>query len=190
MKIIFGLGNPEKKYFNTYHNIGFLFADSIADDLGVEFKFKSSANSEIAEINITKQELCEIFGVNKQASGNEKIILVKPHTYMNLSGDAVRAVMKKYGAKLEDIIVVLDDIDLMIGKFRIRDKGSAGTHNGLRNIVERVGCGDFMRVRIGIDSENRGELIDYVLSNISSENLIEINKTINEAKKSLIERII
>ena len=190
MKIIFGLGNPEKKYFNTYHNVGFLFVDSIADDFGIEFKFKNSLNAEIAEINISKQEICDIFEVNKKCDGNEKVILVKPHTYMNLSGDAVRAVMKKYGAKLSDIIVALDDVDLMIGKFRIREKGSAGTHNGLRNIVERVGSGDFLRVRIGIDSENRGELIDYVLSNIRSENLTEIKKIINDAKKSLFERII
>ena len=190
MKIIFGLGNPEKKYFNTYHNVGFLFADSIADDFGAEFKFKNSLNSEIAEINISKQEICEILDINKKGVGNEKIILVKPHTYMNLSGNAVRAVMKKYGAKLEDIIIALDDIDLMVGKFRIREKGSAGTHNGLRNIVSQLASGEFMRVRIGIDSENRGELIDYVLSNIKNENLIEIKKTITDAKKSLFERII
>ena len=109
---------------------------------------------------------------------------------MNLSGNAVKAVMKKYGAKLEDIIVALDDIDLMVGKFRIREKGSAGTHNGLRNIVQVLASTEFMRVRIGIDSENRGELIDYVLSNIKTENLVEIKKTINDAKKSLFERII
>ena len=190
MKIIFGLGNPEKKYFNTYHNVGFLFVDSIADDLGAEFKFKSSVNSEIAEINISRSELCDILAIGKRGEGAEKIILVKPHTYMNLSGEAVRQVMKKYGAKLEDIIVALDDVDLMVGKFRIREKGSAGTHNGLRNIVDRVASTEFMRVRIGIDSENRGELIDYVLSNIRTENLSEIKKTISDAKKALFERII
>ena len=189
MKIIFGLGNPERKYFNTYHNVGFLFVDSIASDLNAEFKFKQSLNSEIAEVNMSKQQICDAFNINKKISGNEKIILVKPHTYMNLSGQAVRQVMKKYGAKLEDIIVALDDIDLMVGKFRIRERGSAGTHNGLRNVVQELSSGEFMRVRIGIDSENRGELIDYVLSNMRAENLSAIKTTINDAKKSLFERI-
>ena len=109
---------------------------------------------------------------------------------MNLSGDAVKAAMKKYGAKIEDVIVCVDDVDLPAGKFRIREHGSAGTHNGLRNITERVASENFMRVRIGMDSSQRGELIEYVLSDISSENKNLIENAINEAKIALFERIL
>lgn len=190
MKIIVGLGNPEKKYFNTYHNIGFMCVDSIAEDLGLNFSFKNALNSEIAEIIINKSELCKLYNIKKSVDGKEKLILLKPHTYMNLSGDAVKAAMKKYGAKIEDVIVCVDDVDLPAGKFRIRERGSAGTHNGLRNITERVASENFMRVRIGMDSSQRGELIDYVLSDISSENKNLIENAINEAKITLFERIL
>lgn len=190
MKIIFGLGNPDKKYENTYHNVGFLFASSLAEDFNINFVKKSNLKSEVAEIIIDKQEICNKFDINKKTDGKEKIVLVKPQTYMNLSGEAVYLVMKKYGAKLEDIVIVLDDIDLPVGKLRIRDSGSAGTHNGLRNIVTKLASTEFKRVRIGIDSTPRLDLIDYVLSNISNENKLKINETINSAKKVLFERLI
>ena len=188
MKIIFGLGNPEKKYFGTYHNIGFMFLDSLADDLGLIFSEKKSLKSAVCELTLEKAEICEIFGINKK-QGKEKIVFVKPLTYMNLSGDAVKLVMKKYNAKLDDIVVVLDDVDLPVGSFRFREKGSAGTHNGLRDIVSKVGT-DFKRIRIGINSEENENLLDYVLKNISKQNLSLINDAILQCKKLLFEKIL
>ena len=190
MKIIVGLGNPEQKYFKTYHNIGFMCVDSIAEDLGLNFSFKNALNSEIAEIIINKSELCKIYNLKKIVEGKEKFVFVKPHTYMNLSGDAVKAAMKKFGAKIEDVIVCVDDVDLPAGKFRIREHGSAGTHNGLRNITERVNSENFMRVRIGMDSDERGELLDYVLSNISPNNKVLIDNAIKDAKIALFDKIL
>ena len=189
MKIIFGLGNPDKKYENTYHNIGFLFVDSLAHDFNINFSKKASLKSEIAETKIEMQDICNLYNIKCKENSLEKVVLVKPLTYMNLSGDAVRLVMKKYGAKLEDILIVLDDIDLPCGKFRIRESGSAGTHNGLRNIVQILANTNFKRVRIGIDSTPRLDLIDYVLSNISKENKEKINDAINLAKKDLFSRL-
>ena len=188
MKIIFGLGNPEKKYFGTYHNIGFMFLDSLADDLGLIFSEKKSLKSQICELTLKKEEISEILGINKK-QGKEKFVFVKPLTYMNLSGDAVRLVMKKYNASLDDIVVVLDDVDLPVGNFRFREKGSAGTHNGLRDIVAKVGT-DFKRLRIGINSSENKNLLDYVLKNISKENLNLIESAIEESKKALFEKIL
>lgn len=190
MKILVGLGNPEKKYFKTYHNIGFMCIDSLAEDFNLNFTFKNSLNAEISEIIIDKKDICNILDIKKQVCGKEKIVFVKPHTYMNLSGQAIKAVMKKYGAKIEDVIVFVDDVDLPAGKFRIREHGSAGTHNGLRNITELLASENFMRVRIGMDSAERGNLIDYVLSDISSENEKLIKNAIKEAKIALFEKIL
>ena len=187
MIIIFGLGNPGKEYEKTFHNVGFNFVDEIAKKLGLSFSMKKSVNAEIAEEKISMQEIYSAFNINKKSERQEKLILVKPQTYMNLSGQAVVAVMKKYGAKLSDIIVVLDDIDLPISKFRIRESGSAGTHNGLRNITALLGNGDFKRVRIGIDGERHGDLASYVLSKMTDETFEKISKTTTEAIKGLFE---
>ncbi|MBO4412398.1 MAG: aminoacyl-tRNA hydrolase [Clostridia bacterium] len=188
MKIIFGLGNPEKKYFNTYHNIGFMFLESLADDFGLKFTEKSSLKSQVCELTLQKEEICEILEISKK-QGKEKFVFVKPLTYMNLSGDAVRLVMKKYNASLEDIVVVLDDVDLPVGSFRFREKGSAGTHNGLRDIVAKNGT-DFKRLRIGIGSAENKNLLEYVLKPISKENLTLVEDAINESKKFLFEKIL
>ena len=187
MIIIFGLGNPGKEYEKTFHNVGFNFADEIAKKLNLSFSMKKSVNAEIAEGKISMQEIYSAFNINKKSDKQEKIVLVKPQTYMNLSGQAVLAVMKKYGAQLSDIVVALDDIDLPISKFRIRESGSAGTHNGLRNITSLLGSGDFKRVRIGIDGERKGDLASYVLSKMSDEVYEKISLATSEAIKGLFE---
>ena len=169
MLIIFGLGNFGKEYENTFHNLGFNFVDRIANELCINFSLKKNLKAEIAETKVNLKELKEKFNLKIKNENLEKIILVKPQTYMNLSGECVVKVMKHYRATLNEIIVALDDIDLPIGKFRFREQGSAGTHNGLRNIVLNLHSTEFKRVRIGIASEHKCDLADYVLSKIPAD---------------------
>lgn len=176
MKLIIGLGNPEQKYDGTYHNTGFHFIDKLAEKLDIEFK-KQTCKSLISEEKID-------FG-----RGIEKVILAKPLTYMNLSGEAVVALKNKYKIDIKDIYVISDDIDLLAGKYRYRENGSAGTHNGLRNIIQLLGDENFKRIRIGIGKDENMDLADYVLSKISKENADKIDKTIDEAIKFLLEKL-
>lgn len=144
MNIIVGLGNPDAKYKNTYHNIGFDCVDALAEKLGITFdkkKFKAL--------------------VGEGSFNGEKIMLVKPQTYMNLSGESVVLVKEKF--KDARMIVVVDDIDLSKGNIRFREHGSAGTHNGLRNIVAHIGE-NFERLKVGIGRDISLDLADYVLS--------------------------
>ncbi len=151
MKIIVGLGNPGAKYENTYHNVGFIAVDMLAEKLGAKFLLKSKMLALIAECFL----------------GGEKVIIVKPQTYMNLSGESVRAVLNFYKASLSDLLVIFDDLDLDVGNIRFRKNGSAGTHNGMRNILQEIGSGEFSRARIGIKKDNpQIPTIDYVLSKI------------------------
>lgn len=150
MILIVGLGNPEQKYFNTYHNLGFLTADKIAEKLGVKFT-KKDCHASIAEAFVD----------------GEKVVIAKPDTYMNRSGESVLAFKTKYKLSDNQIIVLVDDLDLPKGTYRYRESGSAGTHNGLRSIVEHIGT-NFRRVRIGIKPEIKPfDIADYVLTNFS-----------------------
>ncbi len=171
MKIIFGLGNPDKKYLNTFHNLGFMCVDKTAEILNLTFS-KEKFKGLIAEGII----------------GGEKVILVKPLTYMNLSGECVREVIDFYKADLKDIIVVYDDYDLVKGEVRIREKGSAGTHNGMRNIIALLGQEDFARVRVGFKPTVKTQipLIDLVLSGIKAEDKEIFDKAINTASNALV----
>ena len=152
MKIIIGLGNPDEKYKTTYHNLGFIAVEDVAIAFGVQFK-KTKCKALIAEANYN----------------GEKIIIAKPQTYMNLSGDSVKELLGYYKASLEDIIVIYDDYDLPLGSLRLRKEGSAGTHNGMRNIVERVGATNFKRIRIGFNDGSNIPLLNFVLSGIKKE---------------------
>ena len=143
MKLIVGLGNPEGKYTNTYHNTGFNAVDFFARNHNLKF----STNKCRAEI----------------AKG-DGFIIAKPQTYMNLSGDSVYELKKYFKISLSDILIVFDDIDLPKGKLRFRLAGSAGTHNGLRDIVNKVGITP--RLRIGIGRDTNMDLKDYVLSTV------------------------
>ncbi|MBR2377126.1 MAG: aminoacyl-tRNA hydrolase [Clostridia bacterium] len=150
MYLVVGLGNPDVKYLKTMHNMGFMAVDILADKLGVEFN-KKAFKGVVAETFI----------------GGEKAILLKPYTYMNLSGDSVIEALNFYKIPLEKMLVIYDDLDIEIGSIRIREKGSAGTHNGMRDIVKKVSSENFARVRVGIkpNNDSRG-IIDYVLSDI------------------------
>ncbi len=166
MKLIVGLGNPDKQYHNTFHNLGFLSVDKTAELLGVSFS-KQKCKADIAETKIN----------------GEKIILAKPLTYMNLSGESVRALIDFYKIPLQDIIVIYDDFDLKKGEVRIREKGSSGTHNGMRNIISMLGSENFARIRVGFNpgGDNRIPLIDLVLSGIKEEDKDLFAKAISSA---------
>ena len=151
MRLIVGLGNPGPEYEWTPHNMGFLAIDGIAERAG---------------IRITRPEAKSYVGRGKFAG--EEAILAKPQTMMNLSGVAVRMLLEKYECDPAEMIVLTDEVDLPWGMLRIRERGSAGTHNGLKSIVSALGSGEFIRVRLGIKPEKIwGELRDYVLSKLS-----------------------
>ena len=155
MKLIVGLGNPDDKYKNTYHNLGFMCVDMLAKKLDIEFT-KQKCNAMIAETTVN----------------GEKIIIAKPLTYMNLSGESISQLVSFYKIPLENLLVIYDDYDLNKGVIRIRESGSAGTHNGMRNIIEKLGNGNFPRIRIGFRHTENTQipLLNLVLSGISEEN--------------------
>ena len=180
--IIVGLGNPDKKYFDTYHNIGFCFIDKLSSKLDIKVK-KKECKSLTGEgfIEREEQQIDPKTGKIQTKIIKEKIILAKPQTYMNLSGEAVLELVKKYKFSLDEILIVLDDIDIEAGTYRYRENGSGGTHNGLRNIVQLLKSQDFKRIRIGIGKDERMDLADYVLSKISKENKEKINEAMERA---------
>lgn len=154
-EVIIGLGNPEKKYEHTRHNIGFEIVDYLAEKWDFTWQKNPKFNALI----------CEGIAPNKQ-----KIRLVKPLTYMNRSGQSVRAVLDWYKLASTSILVVYDDMDLPLGKIRLRLSGSAGGHNGMKSIISHVGGDNFPRFRIGIGkSGGKQETIDHVLGKFSSE---------------------
>lgn len=166
MKIIVGLGNPDGLYARTYHNIGYMVVDKYA--------------------KINKLEI----GKNKCKAKIVKtpdFVLAKPLTYMNLSGDSVLELKKYFKVSNEDILIVVDDIDLPKGNIRYREKGSAGTHNGMRDIIAKVG--ETPRLRIGIGKPSDIDLKDYVLSNIDAMSKEVLEDAFNEAIKKIEEFI-
>lgn len=153
MYLIVGLGNPEKKYEKTFHNMGFIAAGDAAEILDVKFRKKE----------------CEA-SVAEAYAGGEKIVIARPLTYMNNSGRAVRQLMAKYKVPEERLLVISDDYDLPKGKVRIRAEGGAGTHNGMRSVIGETGLKGFPRIRIGIrDPEVSIPIINYVLAEIRPE---------------------
>ncbi len=153
MYLIVGLGNPDKQYEKTFHNMGYIAVGDAAEALGTKFK-KKECEAMIAEAYV----------------GGEKVILARPVTYMNNSGRAVKQLMAKYKIGEENLLVIYDDYDLPKGKVRIRAGGSAGTHNGMRSIIGETGLKDFPRIRIGIrDEEVDIPIINYVLSEVRKE---------------------
>lgn len=169
MKIIVGLGNPGKEYENTFHNLGFTAADKVADKLGVRFD-KNKFRALVAEAKVR----------------GEKVVVLKPQTYMNLSGESVAEAVNFFKADLKDVIVCYDDFDLKAGSLRIRESGSAGTHNGMRSVIASLGSEKFARVRVGF---NRGDknvpLINLVLSGIRGEEKDVLDKSTSLAAEAL-----
>ena len=158
--LIAGLGNPETRYFSTRHNIGFKFVESVAKsfDFG-EFSFSRKLNALVAEGKI----------------GESEVVLLKPSTYMNNSGLAVKAAKKKFGIKPGKIIVAHDDMDIAFGSQRIRKNGSSAGHNGIKSIIAELETPDFTRIRLGIGKPEAGiNIVDYVLSEFSEEELDSI----------------
>ncbi|MEO2077189.1 MAG: aminoacyl-tRNA hydrolase [Bacillus sp. (in: firmicutes)] len=153
MKCIVGLGNPGKQYDQTRHNIGF----EVIDELSHQFS-----------IPLTQSKFKGLFGMGMYKG--EKVLLLKPLTYMNLSGESIRAVMDYYQIDVEDLVVIYDDLDLPVGKIRLRQKGSPGGHNGIKSTVAHLGTQQFNRIRIGIDRPTPGMSVpDYVLGRFRSE---------------------
>jgi PTH1 family peptidyl-tRNA hydrolase len=147
MKVIVGLGNPGPKYAGTRHNVGFEVVDYLAAGPGCS-AFREKFEAFVAELK----------------EGDETVLLVKPLTFMNLSGRSVRAVLDFYKLAVEDVLVVCDDFNLPLGKLRVRAKGSHGGQNGLRNIQEQLGTDAYARLRIGVGQPDPGEAVDFVLS--------------------------
>ncbi|PYY30893.1 aminoacyl-tRNA hydrolase [Paenibacillus illinoisensis] len=169
MKWIVGLGNPGSNYAKTRHNIGFMALDQLASRHGISIT-QSKCKALIGEGNI----------------GGVKTVLIKPMTFMNLSGESVRAYMDFYKVSLEDLIVVYDDMDTEIGKVRLRYQGSAGGHNGIKSIIQHTGTQQFNRVRMGISRPEPGHaIVDYVLSTFMKKEKEALEHTIEQTCDAL-----
>ncbi|MBC5998019.1 aminoacyl-tRNA hydrolase [Romboutsia ilealis] len=169
MYVVVGLGNPGKQYENTRHNVGF----NVIDILAKEY-----------DISVSKIKHKALIGEGRV--GSEKVLLVKPQTYMNLSGETLIDIYNYYKVDMENIIVIYDDIDLDVGKIRIRKKGSGGTHNGMRSIIKCLGANDFPRVRVGVSKPKPGQdLADFVLSRFRKEENNDVELGLEKAAKAV-----
>lgn len=167
--LVIGLGNPGSRYDNTKHNVGFETVDLLADKYNIK---------------ISKLKHKALYGDG--FIENKKVVLAKPQTFMNLSGESVREMIEWYKIPSQNIIIVYDDIDLQLGKIRVRPKGSSGTHNGMRSVLYHIQTEDFPRVRIGIGRPPQGwELADYVLSKFGGEERKIINESITQAAEAV-----
>ena len=174
MYLIAGLGNPGSEYNMTRHNIGFHTMDYIADELGVKIK-KLKYKALFCEANIA----------------GEKVLLVKPQTYMNLSGDSIRDFVHFYKIPVENVIIINDDTAISVGKLRIRPKGSAGGHNGLKSIIYQLNSDEFIRMRIGVGAPaNRDyDLKDYVLGRFTKDEIPVLEDVIKRTYSAVEETI-
>ena len=171
MKLILGIGNPGEKYANTRHNIGFMVIDEISKRLNVTLKLETKFESYIANF----------------MHNGEKIILVKPMTYVNLSGIALSRIVNYYKIPLEDVLVLVDDINLKTGYIRIRESGGDGGHNGLKNIIDFLGSKEFKRIRVGIGIDSNIPLNNYVLGKITDAEHKIINPIIDVCADASID---
>ena len=167
MKVIAGLGNPGAQYANTPHSVGFETVDAIAAAAGVQWEEKRQFKCLMARVVMAGQP----------------VILVKPQTFMNLSGESVAPVVKYHNATAADLLVVQDDIDLPLGRMRIRKGGSCGGHNGVRNIIERLGTQDFARLKLGV-GKDRSDVIGFVLGKFSPDARKVMDVVVAEAAKA------
>ncbi len=173
MKLIVGLGNPGSQYAKTRHNAGFMFLDAAVKELGLKF-------------TLDKQKRCEI---TEGYINSEKIVFIKPQTYMNLSGESVRMVLSFYKINQSDMIVVYDDMDLETGKIRLRPEGTSGGHKGMQNIIDHLGNNCIKRIRLGISKSNTSQTIDYVIGAFSKEERITMDLIFDKAYKILEDMI-
>jgi PTH1 family peptidyl-tRNA hydrolase len=158
--LVVGLGNPEGKYFNTYHNVGFVCAEKLAQEVGAEFKKKGNQSVAVAD----------------------KLYILKPLTYMNLSGQAVQAVLRKHRIAVENLMIFADDIYIDKGNIRVSFGGSSGGHNGLNNINEIIGTKQYTKIRVGVKPEKSPHSItNYVLSKVDKDDNLAIEKAVKAA---------
>lgn len=168
MYLIAGLGNPTREYEKTRHNVGFEAIDILADKAGT---------------TVTEKKHKALYG--KGYIGGQKVILAKPQTYMNLSGESIREIADFYKIEPENIIILCDDINLSEGQLRIRLNGSAGGHNGLKNIISHLGTQEFPRIRIGVGEKPRGmDLADYVLGRFPKEQQAVMEEAYRDAAEA------
>ncbi len=168
MKYIFGLGNPGREYAGTRHNIGFDAITKLSDVYGIPLTEKKH------------KALC-----GKGIIGGQRVMLFQPQTYMNLSGESVRTVMDFYKAEVSDILIIYDDICLAPGQLRVRTKGSAGGHNGIKSIISHLGTEEFARIRIGVGEKPEGwDLADYVLGHFPAEEEPQMREALTDAAKA------
>ena len=162
MKLIFGLGNPGKQYEKTRHNIGYMLVDLIAKDKNILFK-NSKFNADVAEYFYN----------------NEKIILVKPLSFMNLSGGVVKKMVSFYNIDLNDIMIIHDDLDMSFGRIKIVNNSSSGGHNGIKDIESNLGSKDYLRLKVGISKVDNMDTKDYVLGKFSKDELAKLKIIFN-----------
>lgn len=170
MKLVVGLGNPGKKYIHTRHNVGFMVIDSLAKDLNIKLKENKARKV--------------IFGKT------DTFELLKPQTFMNNSGVPIPAIAKKHNVATTDILVILDDIDMELGKVRFRKSGSSGGHKGMQSIINHLGTDEISRIKIGIGRDNRIEPDRYVTSQFTSTELNQIKKAISEIIQLIKDKFI
>ena len=173
MYLIIGLGNPEEEYRKTRHNMGFNAINKIAEQYGIKVnksKFQGLYESAIIE--------------------GKKVMLIKPQTYMNLSGECIKQFVDFYKIPNEDILVIYDDMDIEPGKIKIRKKGGAGGHNGMKSIIKMLGTEEFARIRTGIGRpEHSGDDINYVIGAIPEEEIPKLQEGVEKAKEAVIEKL-
>ena len=174
MFIIAGLGNPTREYEGTRHNVGFDVIDRLAARYNID-------------VDVKKHRAL----IGKGMIAGQKVILAKPQTYMNLSGESIRSILDYYKVDPEtELIVIYDDISLDVGKLRIRAKGSAGGHNGIKNIIAMTGTQNFMRIKVGVGEKPKGwDLADYVLGRFSKEEEPVVREALEKAAKACSEII-
>ena len=169
MKIVVGLGNPGAEYANTPHSVGFETVDAIASAAGVAWVEKRQYKCLWARVSIA----------------GTSCVLVKPQTYMNLSGESVAPIVRYQNATAADLVVVQDDIDLALGRLRIRKGGSCGGHNGIRNVIERLGTSDFARLKLGV-GKDRSDVIAHVLGKFDPISRKIMDREVAEAVKAVV----
>lgn len=171
MYLVVGLGNPDEEYVNTRHNMGFNTIDKICKQYN---------------INITKRKFDGIYG--EFNIENEKVILLKPQTYMNLSGKSIIQFVKFYKIPMDRVIIIYDDIDVEKGNIKIRKKGSSGSHNGMKSVISELGTEEFTRIRVGIGKpEFKNDMINYVIGKISKEEIENLEEGTTKACKAITE---
>ena len=170
VKLIVGLGNPGEKYIETKHNVGFMLVDKVCKDLDLKFTADKIFQADIASTLLN----------------GEKVYFVKPTTFMNGGGKAVQALLAYYGLDIEDLLVIYDDLDMEVGKIRLRSKGSAGGQNGIKSIIKHIGSQEFKRIKIGIGRPKEGmTVVHHVLWKFDKDDYITILNTLDKVDNAV-----